>query len=383
MAVDWGKIFNYGGKALGALETYGQYKASKNISQNADPFARYRSMYGNKLATLMADPSAIENDPNFQWMRDQGLEAVERKMAAGGFNNSGNMAIELAKYATGFAGQYRDQELQRLAGFAGAGITPSSAASALPGYKDTYNQTGDLLKSIGYGWKDIATTAAGGAATTAAGGAAAGTAAAGTAAGGAAAGGAAGGAATTAAGGTAAAGGTTVAGSTTAAGGATTSGGGLSAIAPYAGLAAMGLAGGMIWANAAKKDPAEVQFNPQTGGLAFGKNTTTLMRNAGITEEQLSEALAPYLEKYASMEDTGNLGDQMKNWMEKPAGYDAWKKLAQSKIRTVGNTRKKIDAKLAQTATVDILVYDLLNQKHGLATGSNDVLRAIREAGGG
>lgn len=150
MALTLENIFNTGGKVLGALETYDLYNTSKNIEGRADPFAPYRPGYGQQLRTLMDDPSNFEKHPEYKFIRDSGLEAVERKMAAGGYNKSGNMAAELAQFASGLAATYRGQELDRLANLAGAGISPSPASTALQGKAQTFDQTGQLLASLGY-----------------------------------------------------------------------------------------------------------------------------------------------------------------------------------------------------------------------------------------
>lgn len=150
MALNLENIFNTGGKILGGLQTYDLYNTSKNIEGRADPFAPHRPGYGKQLKTLMDDPSAFEDDPAYQFMRDQGLEAVQRKMAAGGYDKSGNMAAELAKFASGLAHTYRSSELDRLATLAGAGISPTPASAALQGKAQAFDQTGDILASLGY-----------------------------------------------------------------------------------------------------------------------------------------------------------------------------------------------------------------------------------------
>ncbi len=150
MALTLENVFNTGGKVLGALQTYDLYNTSKNIEGRADPFAQYRPGYGKQLKGLMDDPSSFENDPAYKFMREQGEETVARKMAAGGYDKSGNMAAELAQFASGLAHSYRGQELDRLATLAGAGISPSPASTALTGKAQAFDQTGDLLASLGY-----------------------------------------------------------------------------------------------------------------------------------------------------------------------------------------------------------------------------------------
>lgn len=146
-----GGLMDLAGNALGGLSAYNQHQNAERIGDEANPFGAHRPAYGNMLAAQMADPSSFASDPGYQFTRDQGLEAVTRKMASQGYGGSGNMATELAGYASGLASQYRGQELDRLAQLAGAGIMPASRASATQAESASNDQLSSLLASIGYG----------------------------------------------------------------------------------------------------------------------------------------------------------------------------------------------------------------------------------------
>lgn len=147
----YGSAIDLAGNLLGGLSAYDQGKNANAIEREANPFGAYRPMYGEQLAMNMADPNAFENDPAYQFIRDQGLEAVTRKMAAGGYTGSGNMAMELAKYGSGLAATYRGEEMDRLAQLAGAGIQPASRASATASRDSSFDQLSGILASLGYG----------------------------------------------------------------------------------------------------------------------------------------------------------------------------------------------------------------------------------------
>lgn len=144
-----GNLINLAGDALGTYGALKQDKVGSKIAGEANPFGKYREGYGADLARLMDDPNAFSTDPAYTFARDQGLEAVTRKMNSSGFAGSGNQAAELLKYASGFAQQYRGQELDRLAQLAGANIAPASAASAITAGGAAHDQIGDVLNDVG------------------------------------------------------------------------------------------------------------------------------------------------------------------------------------------------------------------------------------------
>ncbi len=146
-----GGALDLAGNVIGGISALDQGKNANAIEREANPFGAYRPMYGAQLAMNMADPSAFANDPAYKFAMDQGLEAVSRKMAAGGYGDSGNMATALAQYGSGLAMQYRGQEMDRLAQLAGAGIMPASRASATTSRDSSFDQLSSILASIGYG----------------------------------------------------------------------------------------------------------------------------------------------------------------------------------------------------------------------------------------
>lgn len=128
-----------------------------------DPWSKYRSGMGDKLATMAeSDPSNFyrdrlqqmstqggnftPDDPSYKWRLEQGQQATERSLAARGLLNSGNAAIELQAYGQGMASQeygaqfdrmlkglsgvsqQYDTQMQRLMAMAGVGLDPTAAA---------------------------------------------------------------------------------------------------------------------------------------------------------------------------------------------------------------------------------------------------------------
>ncbi len=114
---------------------YGLSMANK-IRKQSDPFAKYRAGYGAQLQALEQNPASLTTRPGYQ----AGLQAVQRGSAAGGYLGSGNEMAALAKYGGDFYGN----EVNRLAGLAGAGATPGAGSVAAA------NLAGQALAGFGY-----------------------------------------------------------------------------------------------------------------------------------------------------------------------------------------------------------------------------------------
>lgn len=101
----------------------------------ADPFASQRPQYQTALQTtfgqqpspalqrltdLLTNPGSFTADPGYQFAKEQGLEGVARHgNAMFGTTRSGNTAIALDQYGTGFAEQAYDTRVNQLLGQAG------------------------------------------------------------------------------------------------------------------------------------------------------------------------------------------------------------------------------------------------------------------------
>jgi len=124
-ALPWGTLGNT--LSLGS-SVYGLYQANKLkqmaalAAGKADPWGASggRAMADGQLQALMRDPSSITSTPGYA----AGLQAVERRMAAQGFNGSGNMMAALSQYG----GQFYNDAIARLGGLAGAGGNPAAGA---------------------------------------------------------------------------------------------------------------------------------------------------------------------------------------------------------------------------------------------------------------
>jgi hypothetical protein len=110
------------------------------MARNADPMAAYRPGYAAQLAQLTSNPSMITSMPGYK----AGLQAVERSMAAQGYQGSGNMMAALQKYG----GDFYNQQVNQLASLGGANISPSVAMQGM-GMGNLL--AGQSLASLGYG----------------------------------------------------------------------------------------------------------------------------------------------------------------------------------------------------------------------------------------
>ena len=110
---------------------YGEDLVSASTSSVIDPFgASNRERYQSLLNRTYGDPSRISDLPGYTFARDQGEMAINRGAAKRGGFYSGNVLHELARYNQGLAGQYYDDEMERLIRLSGAGFTPQAPSSA-------------------------------------------------------------------------------------------------------------------------------------------------------------------------------------------------------------------------------------------------------------
>ena len=119
-------------------------QAGADAAAASDPFSGEREQYQIMLQQmfpdlLKADPSAIEADPAYQFEKEQGVGAINDMASAGGLLRSGNRLTDLAKFSSGLASKYTQQQfnnklsvaslLSRLAG-ADSG-SPGAAGNAI------------------------------------------------------------------------------------------------------------------------------------------------------------------------------------------------------------------------------------------------------------
>lgn len=90
----------------------------------ADPYKAYRGDAANRLNTLMADPSSIQDSAEYKAR----IQSTQRQLAAQGYTGSGNALVEAAEAG---GGAYQ-QAFNNLAMLSGANATPGGGyATAL------------------------------------------------------------------------------------------------------------------------------------------------------------------------------------------------------------------------------------------------------------
>ena len=156
--LDFGKT--YGKDIVSAgTDVYDIYKATQrqDTAQDAaqpggiaDPFGVQRPQFQQKLSQLYNDPSSLQNLPGFAFAQQIGEQGVNRAAAKSGHFQSPNRMQNLMKFNQGLAGQFYNQEADRLQQLAGANFQPQ--AGALPGL---LQQDQLATQNIGAGGTDI------------------------------------------------------------------------------------------------------------------------------------------------------------------------------------------------------------------------------------
>ena len=122
----WATFMNNLATPQGALKAA---SGGMNLVSGFDQYQMQRQrqaqqqQYAAQMQALMANPSSVQNLPGY----NAGLQAVQRSMAAQGYQGSGNMASALA----GYGGQQYQQQLSNLAALQGQSPSVGSAPTGL------------------------------------------------------------------------------------------------------------------------------------------------------------------------------------------------------------------------------------------------------------
>ena len=105
--------------SAGAIYSSGQWltPAQYQQSQAQQKAQQVYTTAGNKLNTLLQNPSSITSTPGYQFAYNQGLEAVNRTAAAKGQLGSGNRLYDLTKFGQGLASQTYNNTVSQLGNF--------------------------------------------------------------------------------------------------------------------------------------------------------------------------------------------------------------------------------------------------------------------------
>lgn len=126
----YGQGYNTANTALGnALSGY------QPLSDLAGKYGAGTTMYLNALglngqAGNDAARAAFQMSPGYQFNLDQGLEAINRRRAAGGMLNSGNADVDAQRFGAGLASGEYNNWLSGLSGLNSNALTATNAAAA-------------------------------------------------------------------------------------------------------------------------------------------------------------------------------------------------------------------------------------------------------------
>lgn len=127
-----GSLAQLGGSIYGLVNSAGLSGDASTVLAQSNPFGQYRPQYGAQLMQLMQNPSSVTQLPGYQFMMDQGTQAVNRSAyGPGGTGPGGQLSADLMKYGQGLASQFYEKDIADLSYLAGAGISPANPAQAL------------------------------------------------------------------------------------------------------------------------------------------------------------------------------------------------------------------------------------------------------------
>jgi len=139
------------GSLLGSLgglagNLYGLSQAG-NVAGASDPWGTSgnRALSGEKLMALLSNPGSVSSTPGYGATMAASEQALTRNLASQGFTGSGLSAQALATFGGQFQNQAYKEQVQTLAGLAGAGGVSSPGA----GQQSAYNNLGTNLAGLG------------------------------------------------------------------------------------------------------------------------------------------------------------------------------------------------------------------------------------------
>ena len=121
-------------------------------AQTADPFKNYRGMFADRLVDMYTNPQTFIGDPGYQFRFNEGMRAMNRANAAGGFLHSGRALAEASRYGQDMASQELDKEISRLGVLSGASSGQMGTAGNLfaQGGADIANIINQRYTGAGY-----------------------------------------------------------------------------------------------------------------------------------------------------------------------------------------------------------------------------------------
>lgn len=127
-----------GGKAAAIAESARQFDLARGdqlpfIETGQSAIAKLRQLFGLSRGDDPGGPadfSVFEESPGFQFVKEQGQEAIDRSLVARGKGLSGQGVIEGTRFATGLASQEFGSFFDRLASLAGIGQTGAAISAS-------------------------------------------------------------------------------------------------------------------------------------------------------------------------------------------------------------------------------------------------------------
>jgi hypothetical protein len=148
---DISNLLGLAGSAYGLYNSIGLMQEGQTAFNQSNPFGGYRPTYGADLLSLMQDPSSVTSLPGYQFQMNQGVQAIDRSAAAPGGTGFGSGAegAALTQFGQGLASNFYNQQVQTLAGLAGANISPSGMPGAIQAQGGAATGLGSNIVGLG------------------------------------------------------------------------------------------------------------------------------------------------------------------------------------------------------------------------------------------
>lgn len=127
-------------------------RAIADAANRGDPYGPYRERGAQRLHDLEANPNAITETPEYQFLQQQGEQGIERMANKTGYFRSPNMLFDLSKFNQNLASTEYQKAWERYAREAGIQFDPSASARIAA---DGARQSDNMRQSETTAWMDF------------------------------------------------------------------------------------------------------------------------------------------------------------------------------------------------------------------------------------
>jgi hypothetical protein len=145
-----GNLANFGGSIYGLINSSNLQGTANSATSNIAAIQGQQLGYAKQLQDLMGNPSSVSSLPGYQFLMNQGTQAIDRSAAAPGGKGlgSGGEMTDLEQYGQGLADQFYNQQVSTLGELSGIPNSANALAEALRTSGAASTGTGSSIQGL-------------------------------------------------------------------------------------------------------------------------------------------------------------------------------------------------------------------------------------------